>query len=182
MATKQTVLTKEGLKSLEDELEHLKTVTRREIADKIKVALSFGDLSENSEYDEAKNEQGIVEARIAEIEATLKNVKVLDADELSTEHVSIGNKVVLEAVEDGRQLNLLLVGSKEVDVKNGKISDVTVGDNSEAQGIGLMAINQLPAKIVAANGTEGVDAVSGATVTSKAIFTAVNSCLKQAAS
>ena len=70
MATKQTVLTKEGLKSLEDELEHLKTVTRREIADKIKVALSFGDLSENSEYDEAKNEQGIVEARIAEIEAT----------------------------------------------------------------------------------------------------------------
>ena len=123
MATKQTVLTKEGLKSLEDELEHLKTVTRREIADKIKVALSFGDLSENSEYDEAKNEQGIVEARIAEIEATLKNVKVLDADELSTEHVSIGNKVVLEAVEDGRQLNLLLVCSKEVDVKNGKISD-----------------------------------------------------------
>ena len=123
MAAKQTVLTQEGLKNLEDELEHLKTVTRREIADKIKVALSFGDLSENSEYDEAKNEQGIVEARIAEIEATLKNVKILDADELSTEHVSIGNKIVLESAEDGKILSLQLVGSKEVDMKTGKISD-----------------------------------------------------------
>ena len=71
MAAKQTVLTSEGLQKLQDELEELKSVKRREIADKIKVALSFGDLSENSEYDEAKNEQGIIEARIAEIEATL---------------------------------------------------------------------------------------------------------------
>lgn len=123
MATKQTIMTREGLNDLEKELEQLKTVKRREIADKIKVALSFGDLSENSEYDEAKNEQGIVEARIAEIEATLKNVKVLDVDELSTEHVSLGNKVVLKSLDDGRHLNLQLVGSKEVDMKNGKISD-----------------------------------------------------------
>ncbi len=123
MATKQTVLTKEGLKNLEDELEHLKSVTRKEIAEKIKVALSFGDLSENSEYDEAKNEQGIVEARIAEIEATLKNVKILDEDELSTEHVSIGNKVVLESLDDGKVLRISLVGSKEVDMKAMKISD-----------------------------------------------------------
>ena len=71
MATKQTVLTKEGLKNLENELEHLKSVTRKEIAEKIKTARGFGDLSENSEYDEAKNEQGIVEARIAEIEASM---------------------------------------------------------------------------------------------------------------
>lgn len=123
MATsKQTVLTQEGLKNLEDELTTLKTVTRREIADKIKVALSFGDLSENAEYDEAKNEQGIVEARIAEIEATLKNVKILDADALSTEHISIGNKIELEA-EDGKIINISLVGSKEVDMKQMKISD-----------------------------------------------------------
>lgn len=120
--SKQTVLTQEGLKNLEDELEHLKSVTRKEISEKIKVALSFGDLSENSEYDEAKNEQGIVEARIAEIEATLKNVKVLDEDELSTEHVSIGNKVVIEA-EDGKIISFSLVGSKEVDMKAMKISD-----------------------------------------------------------
>ena len=84
MADKQHVLTTEGLKKLQDELEELKSVKRREIADKIKVALSFGDLSENSEYDEAKNEQGIIEARIAEIEATLQNVKVLDSSDLST--------------------------------------------------------------------------------------------------
>ncbi len=123
MATKQTVLTKEGLKNLEDELEYLKSVTRKEIAEKIKVALSFGDLSENSEYDEAKNEQGIVEARIAEIEATLKNVKILDADEISTEHISLGNKVILESLDDGRVLKISLVGSKEVDMKKMKISD-----------------------------------------------------------
>ena len=123
MAIKQTVLTKEGLKNLEDELEHLKSVTRKEIAEKIKVALSFGDLSENSEYDEAKNEQGIVEARIAEIEATLKNVKILDADEISTEHISLGNKVILESLDDGKVLKISLVGSKEVDMKKMKISD-----------------------------------------------------------
>ncbi|MBP3923051.1 MAG: transcription elongation factor GreA [Ruminiclostridium sp.] len=123
MATKQTVLTKEGLKNLENELEHLKSVTRKEIAEKIKVALSFGDLSENSEYDEAKNEQGIVEARIAEIEATLKNVKVLDEEELTTEHVSLGNKVILESLDTGKVLKISLVGSKEVDVKKMKLSD-----------------------------------------------------------
>ena len=123
MAAKQTVLTSEGLKRLQDELEELKSVKRREIADKIKVALSFGDLSENSEYDEAKNEQGIIEARIAEIEATLQNVKVLDTGDLSTEHISIGNKVVLKDLETGEEMELHIVGSKEVDMKSGKISD-----------------------------------------------------------
>ena len=103
MAAKQTVLTKEGLAKLEDELEELKTVKRREIADKIKVALSFGDLSENSEYDEAKNEQGIIEARIAEIEATLVNVKVLDSSDLTTEHINIGNRIVLKDLETGEE-------------------------------------------------------------------------------
>ncbi len=123
MAAKQTVLTSEGLKELREELEHLKSVKRREIADKIKVALSFGDLSENSEYDEAKNEQGIIEARIAEIEATLQNVKVLDSSDLTTEHVNIGNKVVLKDLETGEEMELHIVGSKEVDMKKGKISD-----------------------------------------------------------
>lgn len=123
MADKQHVLTTEGLKNLQDELEQLKTVKRREIADKIKVALSFGDLSENSEYDEAKNEQGIIEARIAEIEATLKNVKVLDSSDLSTEHISIGNKVVLKNLSTNAEREFHIVGSKEVDMKKGKISD-----------------------------------------------------------
>ena len=121
MAT-QTTLTSKGLKDLEERLEHLKSVTRKEIAEKIKVALSFGDLSENSEYDEAKNEQGIVEAEIAEIEATLKNAKVVYEDELSTEHVNIGNTVVIED-ENGKTIKFFLVGSKEVDMKAMKISD-----------------------------------------------------------
>ena len=123
MEDKQHVLTTEGLQKLKDELENLKTVKRREIADKIKVALSFGDLSENSEYDEAKNEQGIIEARIAEIEATLQNVKVLDTGDLSTEHISIGNRIVLKDLETGEEMEFHMVGSKEVDMKNRKISD-----------------------------------------------------------
>ena len=123
MAAKQTVLTREGLEALEKELENLKTVKRKDIAEKIKVALSFGDLSENSEYDEAKNEQGIIEARIAEIEATLKNVKVIDTDSLSTEHVQHGNKVTVKDLEEDKVLELYIVGSKEVNIKAGKISD-----------------------------------------------------------
>lgn len=120
---KQTILTQEGLQTLEDELELLKTVRRREIAEKIKVALSFGDLSENSEYDEAKNEQGMVEARIAEIEQILSNVRILDADELSTETINVGNKIILEDLTYGDKLSFHIVGSKEVDVDKGKISD-----------------------------------------------------------
>ena len=123
MATKQTVLTQEGLKALEDELEELKTVKRKDVAEKIKVALSFGDLSENSEYDEAKNEQGIIEARIAEIEATLMNVKIIDADALSTEHIQIGNRVTGKDIAENEILVLHIVGSKEVNLKENKISD-----------------------------------------------------------
>lgn len=123
MAVKQTILTQEGLTRLEEELEYLKSVKRREIAEKIKVALSFGDLSENSEYDEAKNEQGIVEARIAEIEVTLMNVEILDSESLNTEEVQIGNKISLKNLSNDAVLNLQIVGSKEVDMKVGKISD-----------------------------------------------------------
>ncbi|MDR0221993.1 MAG: transcription elongation factor GreA [Oscillospiraceae bacterium] len=121
--SKQIILTQEGLRKLEEELETLKTVKRREIAEKIKIALSFGDLSENSEYDEAKNEQGIVEARIAEIEASLMNVEILDADSLTTEEVQIGNKIKIKNLDTGAVLDLRLVGSKEVDMKAAKISD-----------------------------------------------------------
>ena len=87
MASKEIILTKEGLASLEKELEYLKSVRRKEVAEKIKVALSFGDLSENSEYDEAKNEQAIMEARIADIEVMLKNVRLIDESELHSGNV-----------------------------------------------------------------------------------------------
>ncbi|HPW00500.1 MAG TPA: transcription elongation factor GreA, partial [Oscillospiraceae bacterium] len=90
---KKVVVTESGLKALEDELEELKTVRRKEVSDKIRVARSFGDLSENSEYDEAKNEQAIVEARIADLEVMLKNVVILDESEMGTDAVSLGNTV-----------------------------------------------------------------------------------------
>ena len=119
----KTILTQEGLLKLQEELEVLKTVRRREVAEKIKIALSFGDLSENSEYDEAKNEQGIIEARISQIENTLMNVEILDAESLTTDEVQIGNKIKIKNLESGAVLDLWMVGSKEVDMKVGKISD-----------------------------------------------------------
>ena len=121
--TKQTILTDEGLKKLEEELEQLKTVTRKEVADKIKVALSFGDLSENSEYDEAKSEQALVESRIVQIEAMLKNVKILDEDELTNDIVSVGSKIKLFDKEFDEEVDYQIVGSTEADPMSGRISD-----------------------------------------------------------
>ncbi len=120
---KQTILTDEGLKKLEEELEHLKTVTRKEVADKIKVALSFGDLSENSEYDEAKNEQALVESRIAQIEMMLKNVKILDETEISNDIISVGSRVKLYDTEFDEEVDYQIVGSTEADPMQGRISD-----------------------------------------------------------
>ena len=119
----KTILTQEGLKKLEEELEILKTVKRRDVADKIKVAMSFGDLSENAEYDEAKNEQGIIESRIAQIEATLMNVEILDEESLTTDRIQIGNKIKIKNVADGQVMNLSMVGTKESDMRKFKISD-----------------------------------------------------------
>ena len=123
MANKSVVLTDEGLKKLQDELEHLKTVRRKEVADKIKVALSFGDLSENSEYDEAKNEQAIVESRIAELQVLLKNATVVDASELTGDQIIIGSRVRVKDVKKRKEFSYQLVGSTEADPAQGKISD-----------------------------------------------------------
>lgn len=120
---KQVVLTYEGLEKLEKELEELKTVKRKEIADKIKVALGFGDLSENSEYDEAKNEQAMVESRIVQLENMLKNAKVLDDDEITTDKVTIGSRVTVLDVEFDEETEYSLVGSTEANPSLGKISD-----------------------------------------------------------
>ena len=125
--SKPIFLTEEGLAALEQELEDLKSVKRKEIAEKIKVALSFGDLSENSEYDEAKNDQAIVEARIADIEVMLKNVQVIDESELGTENIHIGSKVEVKvtAVKNGESSikEYRIVGSNEANPKAGRISD-----------------------------------------------------------
>lgn len=120
---KQVVLTDEGLKKLEVELDCLKTERRKEIADKIKVALSFGDLSENSEYDEAKNEQAVVESRIAHIEAMLKNVKIIDDDDVTTDAASVGTRVKVLDVEFNEEIEYQIVGSTEADPDQNRISD-----------------------------------------------------------
>ena len=118
-----TVLTRKGEQQLKDELNELRSVRRREVAEKIKVALSFGDLSENSEYDEAKNEQGIIESRIAEIEATLAHAQVIDDVDISTEKVGIGITVKLFDVEMDEELEFKIVGTKAADINKGKMSD-----------------------------------------------------------
>ena len=116
---KEIVMTYAGLRALEDELEQLKTVKRKEVAEKIKVARGYGDLSENSEYDEAKNEQGIVEGRIALLEKMLKHARVVTEDELSTDHISVGSHVRIKD-EDGDEDEYDITGSTEADPVNGK--------------------------------------------------------------
>ena len=118
-----TVLTNDGLVKLEQELEELKTVKRKEIASKIKVALSFGDLSENSEYDEAKNEQAKVEARIAQLESMLQDVTLVNEDELDTEKIHIGSRISIKDLEINEVLEYRIVGSTEANPAEGKISD-----------------------------------------------------------
>lgn len=119
---KEFVLTSEGLKELQDELEQLKTVTRKEVSEKIKQALAFGDLSENSEYDEAKNEQAQVEARINQIEYMLKYARVIDENEIKSDAVSPGSKVVILDVEFDEQLEYTIVGPTEADPNKNKLS------------------------------------------------------------
>ena len=133
---KQILLTDEGLKKLEAELEELKTVKRKAVAEKIKVALSFGDLSENSEYDEAKNDQAMVESRIAEIEAMLKNVKIIDGKDIDTQVVSVGSKVKVFDEEMKEEIVYQIVGSTEVDPLAGRISD------ESPVGVGLLGSKQ----------------------------------------
>ncbi|MEA4911645.1 MAG: transcription elongation factor GreA [Oscillospiraceae bacterium] len=121
--SKEALMSKAKLKEYEQELEYLKTVKRKEIAEVIKEARSHGDLSENSEYDEAKNNQAMVESRIVEIEKMLQNAKVLDEDELSTDKVSVGSVVRVEYLYEGEAEEYSIVSSGESDAANNKISD-----------------------------------------------------------
>ena len=116
-------ITDEGLKKLEEELENLKTVGRADIAEKIRVARGYGDLSENSEYDEAKNEQAKLEARIVEIEAMLKNVEIIEDIKGKAKTVVIGVKVKVIDEEYGEEEEYRVVGSTEANSREGKISD-----------------------------------------------------------
>lgn len=123
MGEKEFLLTQEGYDNLEKELERLKTVERYEIADRIKVALGFGDLSENSEYDEAKNAQASNEIKIAELEEKLKYAKIIDESEIDTEVVQVGNIVKVLDIEYDEKIEYTIVGSTEVDIAANKISN-----------------------------------------------------------
>lgn len=121
----QTLVTKEGLKKLKDELEHLKTTRRQEVAQRLREAISYGDLSENSEYEEAKNEQAFVEGRILELEQKIKNAKIIsDKKELKHKEVEIGCTVTLQNITDGDEPErYTIVGSTEADPLDHKISN-----------------------------------------------------------
>ena len=123
MPDKKRILTYSGLKAMEEEIEHLKVVKRKEIAEKIKEARAQGDLSENAEYDAAKDEQGEVEARIAELDKILKNAEVIDEDEVDLSAISIGCKVLLYDLEFEEEVDYAIVGSTEADPLHGKLSD-----------------------------------------------------------
>lgn len=123
MSGKEIYLTYEGLKKLEEELERLKGEKRREIAERIKQALAFGDISENSEYDEAKNEQAKNELRIVQLENILKNAVVIDEDEVDTNSVRLGTRVKVYDMDLDEEMDYYIVGSTEADPLEQKISN-----------------------------------------------------------
>ena len=123
MEEKKNLLTFTGLKKLEEELHDLKVVRRKEVAGKIKEAREQGDLSENAEYDSAKDEQRDIEARIEEIEKILKNVEVVDEDEVDLEKISVGCRVKVYDIEYDEEMEFSLVGSSEANSLKGKISN-----------------------------------------------------------
>ena len=123
MEEKGVLISKEGYEKLEKELDYLKTTKRAEIAEKIKVALGFGDLSENSEYDEAKNAQAENEGKIAELENKLRYAKIIDESEIDTKTVQVGNIVTLYDEEFDEEVTYTIVGSTEVDLEQNKISN-----------------------------------------------------------
>lgn len=123
MSSKEVIMTAEGQKKIEDELEHLKTVRRKEVAEKIKAALAFGDISENSEYDEAKNDQADLEKRIMKLEGLLSNAKLINEAEIKTDEVSIGSNVVIKDVETQETETYTIVGATEADPYENKISN-----------------------------------------------------------
>jgi transcription elongation factor GreA len=123
MVEKVFPMTLEGKQKLEQELEHLKTVKRKEVVERIKIARSFGDLSENSEYDSAKDEQAFVEGRITTIENMIRNAKIIEEDANSAGRVSLGKSVTFIELPDGEEETYTIVGSAEADPFEGKISN-----------------------------------------------------------
>lgn len=146
MSEKEIILTREGLKKLEDELEVLKSVKRKEVAERIKQAIEFGDISENSEYEDAKNEQAFIEGRIMTLEKTLRNARLIEDDDIHTDRVSLGSKVALVDVKSKKEVEYIIVASAESNPKERKISDESpVGKALVGKTIGSEVEVQVPA-------------------------------------
>ncbi|KUK10424.1 MAG: Transcription elongation factor GreA [Clostridia bacterium 41_269] len=142
-------MTPAGLKKLEEELNYLRTVKRREIADRIKQAIEFGDISENSEYDEAKKEQAFIEGRILTLEKQLRNAEVIDLDQVRTDEVSLGSKVVLEDMELGEIVEYEIVGSMEANPSENRISNESpVGKAILGKKVGSVVDVQVPEGVI----------------------------------
>ena len=136
MSEKKIVLTQDGLKKLEAELHELKVVRRKDVANKIKEARGQGDLSENAEYDAAKEEQAEIEARISLIEKMLRNAEVIVEEDIDTESISVGSKVTILDIEFNEKIEYLIVGSTEADPMGGRIS------NESPLGVALLRRNR----------------------------------------
>ena len=143
---KEVRLTKEGLENLQKELDFLKTTKRDEIAEKIEIARSYGDLSENAEYDEAKNDQAVVEARIAEIDNMLKNAVVIE--DVDTGKVRTGATVVVKNLKMNKEITYKIVGSNEADPLHGLLSDESP--------VGAALMDKAPGEVVSVETPAGV--------------------------
>jgi transcription elongation factor GreA len=148
MAEQEIIITRQGLKRLEEELEYLRTVRRQQVAERIKQAIEFGDISENSEYDEAKNEQAFVEGRIITLEKTLRRAKLIDQNEISTEVVSLGSRVRLQDLNSGEEHEFEIVGSVEADPSQNRISNLSP--------VGKALLGQKAGAVVEVNAPGGV--------------------------
>lgn len=146
MSEKEVLLTPAGLQKIEEELEMLKSVKRREVAERIKVAISYGDISENSEYEDAKNEQAFVEGRIITLEKMLRNARIIHEDDVDTGVVSIGSTVRLRDIEFKEDVEFHIVGSAESDPSDNKISNESpVGRALLGKSVGSMVEVTVPA-------------------------------------
>ncbi|MBP1856138.1 transcription elongation factor GreA [Clostridioides mangenotii] len=146
---KETLLTEEGYQKLEDELEYLKVTKRKEVAERIKVAISFGDLSENAEYDEAKNEQAQLEERIVKLENMLRKAVIIDESNIDLSVVTIGSIIKLKDLEFDEDIEYAIVGSAEADPYDGKISNESpVGQALLGRSVGETVEVQVPDGVI----------------------------------
>lgn len=145
----EIILTAEGIRKLEEELEELKTKKRKEVAERIKVAIAFGDISENSEYDEAKNEQAFVEGKIIQLENMLRMARVVDSDSINTEVVNVGNIVTVRDMEFDEEETYTIVGNTEADFTQNKISpESPVGSALLGASVGSVVSVSTPAGVL----------------------------------